>query len=60
MSARCCAPGSRRRERGGDVKPARMLLVLAGAVVLAAVLALLFVAYQQPEMLIDFTNMVFC
>jgi hypothetical protein len=37
-----------------------MLLVLAGAVVLAAVLALLFVAYQQPEMLIDFTNMVFC
>ena len=42
------------------MKPARMLLVLAGAVVLAAVLALLFVAYQQPEMLIDFNNMVFC
>jgi hypothetical protein len=42
------------------MKPARMLMLLFAAVLLAAVLALLFLAYQQPELLIDFTNLVFC
>ncbi len=42
------------------MKPARMLMLLFAAVLLAAVLAVLFLAYQQPELLIDFTNLVFC
>ncbi|WP_262407727.1 hypothetical protein [Thauera sedimentorum] len=42
------------------MKPARMLMLLFAAVLLAAVLALLFLAYQQPELLIGFTNLVFC
>ncbi|WP_268987174.1 hypothetical protein [Pseudothauera lacus] len=38
----------------------RVLLRLALVLVALAVLGALFVAYQQPELLIDFTNLVFC
>lgn len=36
------------------------LLAALAAVLGAAVLALLFLAYQQPGLLIDFTNLNFC
>jgi uncharacterized protein involved in outer membrane biogenesis len=38
----------------------RVLLITAATLLAVAVLALAFLAYQQPEMLIDFTNLVFC
>lgn len=37
-----------------------MLIWLLAAALLAVGLAALFLAYQQPELLIDFTNLVFC
>lgn len=42
------------------MKPVRMLIWLLAAVLLAVGLAALFLAYQQPELLIDFANLVFC
>jgi len=42
------------------MRPVRMLIWLFAAALLAVGLVVLFWAYQQPELLIDFTNLVFC
>ena len=36
------------------------ILVSVGVVVAAGVLAIIFLAYQHPDMLIDFSNLLFC
>jgi len=42
------------------MKLLRILLILAAAALAGTALALAFLAYQHPSMLIDFTNLVFC
>ncbi len=38
----------------------RPLLIALAVLVAGAALAALFVAYQHPDMLIDFSNLLFC
>ena len=43
------------------MKPAvRWFLIGAGAALVATVLALIFMAYQMPELLIDWANLRYC
>ena len=38
----------------------RWFLAGAGAMLLIAVLALIFMAYQMPELLLDWSNIAYC
>jgi len=42
------------------MKPVRVLWMLLGVALLVVALGTLFIAYQQPELLIDFSNLSFC
>ncbi|HRQ58490.1 MAG TPA: hypothetical protein PLN31_13825 [Azoarcus taiwanensis] len=38
----------------------KKILVALGVVLALALLAVIFLAYQHPDMLIDFSNLLFC
>jgi uncharacterized integral membrane protein len=46
---------------GGRMKPQwRWFLAGVGVALLLAVLAMIFMAYQMPELLLDWTNLSYC